>query len=134
MSRLAAACLILLLASSTFGQGGETVCAKHIEVPEYGRMARLARLEGKVTLSITIDADGKVIQAKGTGAHQLLRDQSEKNILLWTFTKPTHAPAVQTMVYEYVLEGPPLENYYSHATFDLPDHVTISSRFPKPDH
>jgi len=134
MSRLAAACLSLILANSAFGQGGESVCVKHIEVPEFGPLARAARLEGKVTVSLTIDADGKVIEAKGTGAPRVLCTQSEKNIRLWTFTKPTSAPSVQTIVYEYVLEGPPSEHYYSHATFDLPDHVTISSRIPKPDH
>jgi hypothetical protein len=131
MARLAATCLALGLACSTFGQGEELVYVKHIEVPEYGRMARLARLDGKVTLSITIDAGGKVIQAEGTGAPRILCEQSEKNVRLWTFTKPTHAPVAQTIVYEYVLEGPAAEDYYSHATFDLPDRVKISSRVPK---
>ena len=134
MTRLSATCLFLILASTAFGQASESVCAKHIEVPEYGRIARLARLEGKVTVSFTVDAEGKVTQAKATGAHGVLCSQSEKNILLWTFTKPTHAPLVQIVIYEYVLEGPPSEPYYSHASFDLPDRVTISARFPVANH
>lgn len=134
MPRLTITCIVLLLSSTTSGQTGDSVCAKHVEVPEYSRMVRLARLNGRVTLTFTVDADGKVIKARGTGAHQVLCDQSEANIRLWTFTKPTGAPLMQTIVYEYVLEGPPFEDYYSHATFDLPDRVTISSRIPKPDH
>jgi len=134
MSRFATVCIVLLLSSTTFGQTGESVCVKHIEVPEFGPLARAARLAGKVTVSFTIDADGKVVEAKGTGAPGVLCTQSEMNIRLWTFTKPTSAPRVQTIVYVYLLEGPPSDHYYSHATFDLPEQVTITSRVGKPDH
>ena len=60
-------------------------------------------------LQVTIDADGRVIEASGTGAHRLLCDNAERNVRLWTFGKPDSGAFVHTIVYDDTnSKGPPV--------------------------
>ena len=107
----------------------DTICAKHIESPGYSHIAITANLQGSVVLRITIDGDGRVIEANGTGAHRLLCDNAEQNVRLWTFSKPAQAPYVHSIVYEYKLEGPAVNfTPAPKISFDLPDRVSITTR------
>lgn len=126
--------LLTLLSLCSFGVAGlapapDTICVKHIESPDYSHVAITANLQGSVVLQITIDDDGRVIEANGTGAHRLLCDNAERNVRLWTFSKPVRAPYVHRIVYEYKLEGPAV-NFTAapKISFDLPDRVSITTR------
>lgn len=120
------------LAGSSFGQ---TICPKHIEMPSYPAVAQVARVQGKITLKVTIDTDGKVkdvevIEAgRAHGPNSLLQESAAKNMQLWTFEKPQSAPATQLIVYEYKFDGSlPVHNHLiTKVSLDLPDHVTIIS-------
>lgn len=61
------ACLLLLLLPGTFfAQEAEPLCPRHIETPLYPLPVRVAHVQGKVALSVTIGADGKVMDAEAT--------------------------------------------------------------------
>lgn len=127
MRKIALSCLFLILATSALGQEEVVPCAKHIVVPAYPRIAAVARIQGDVTLIVTIGGDGKVLHAEGSGAHRLLCDSSEKNVRLWVFDAPRQAPHVFKIDYEYKLIEPPYVSSPTDVTFDLPDGVHIST-------
>ncbi|MGA8766290.1 MAG: hypothetical protein WB559_04675 [Candidatus Acidiferrales bacterium] len=75
---------------------------------------------------MTIDADGKVVEAEVVSGSALLRKASTDNIQKWSFSKPPHAPFTQTMIYEYKLDGIAKDNAaHTKVSFDLPNHVDI---------
>jgi TonB family protein len=112
-----------------FAQSQQPLCPRHIETPVYAAIARAANVSGKVALRITIDADGSVKDAEATNTDRgvpLLKLGAIDNVRRWTFEKPPFAPYTETLVYDYELSLP-LDDTRSTVTFDLPDHVTISS-------
>ncbi len=140
-----AACTFLwfCLAYTCFGQSQEALCPRHIEIPTYPPIGRTAHLIGKVVLTLSIDADGKVSDVKvaneednkGAGP---LRLAATENIRLWTFEKPPIAPYTQTIVYDFEFDPslPADEGNHSivKVTFDLPDRITIATNLKIIDH
>lgn len=124
--------LLLFLSASCFGQ---SVCPKHIETPTYPPVAAAARLQAKVIVRITLDAEGNVTKAEFANdlAHQVnpvLVKPAIENIKRWTFEKPPSAPVTQVIIYEYKMDAslPPVSDHQGPITkvlIDLPDHVTI---------
>jgi outer membrane biosynthesis protein TonB len=94
-------------------------------------------MSAEVTLTLTIDADGKVKSVEATTSHpenkfiELLANYAVQNIQKWTFSKPASAPFKQMIVYDYKLDknfpGPGFK-----VDFDLPDRVTISANLQPP--
>ncbi len=116
------------------------MCPRHIETPGYPPIARTAHVSGKVTLTVTIDADGNVTHVDAVAedprqqAHPLLQNFAIENMQHWTFAKPPSAPYTQVFVYDYELDPalPPSGGKFSapaitKTAFDLPDHVTIAT-------
>ncbi len=123
--------LLFFLAGTCFGQGGEPLCPKHIETPVYPSIAQIANVTGKVSVALTIDADGKVADVKATTtesnvpASHLLEATTVTNIRRWTFARPPLAPYKQTILYDYEIDkSVPLDGP-TKVTFDLPERVTI---------
>ena len=98
---------------------------------------------GEVTLSVTVDADGRVQHVTALPgdekrqAHKLLRDSAVENMQHWTFSKPPTAPYTEVIVYDYENDpslppsgGPKGLPVLIRVVFDLPDHVTISMNDP----
>jgi TonB family protein len=123
--------LLVCFTATRFGQAEQALCPRHIEAPVYPSIAQWANVTGKVSLALTIDADGKVADVKVTttesnvpGSH-LLESMTVTNIRRWTFAKPSLAPYKQTVVYDYEIDGSlPLDGP-TKVTFDLPERVTI---------
>ena len=131
MRRVMFCSLIFWLAGSCFGQ---SLCPKHIEIPTYPPPARGARVQWKVTLKVTIDAEGTVKNVEaadepGRQAQPMLQKFAIDNMKLWTFEKPASAPVTQVIVYEYKFDRTlPIndhQNPITKVTLDLPDRVTI---------
>jgi len=121
----------VLLTTSCLGQ---TLLPKHIETPIYPPLARIARIQGTVTIKVTIDADGNVTKAEvaNDAAHPIaavLQESAIDNMQHWTFEKPPSAPFTQVLVYRYAFDGslPANEgrNPITKVNIDLPDRVTI---------
>ncbi len=134
--------LWLCLAYSCFGQPQEMLCPRHIETPAYPSVAKTAHITGKVILTFTLDANGKVTDAKVVNEDDkwvgLLKSAATDNIRLWIFAKPPAAPYMQTIVYDFKLDdslpGDDGDHPIVKITFDLPDRVTISANARLVDH
>ncbi|HXQ26826.1 MAG TPA: energy transducer TonB [Candidatus Acidoferrales bacterium] len=135
MKSLGLACLFLSFVGSCLGQTQEALCPKHIEAPVYPPIARAAHVTGKVVLTVTIDADGNVSDAKPTnsaGSVRLFKDSAIDNIRHWTFPKPPVTPYTEVVTYEYEFDqslapasGKKNLPSVTKVAFDLPDRVTI---------
>ena len=140
MKKLAFGCLMLCMAAACFGQDRAAPCPRHIEAPGYPPAARAAHVTGKITLAVTIDADGNVVHVGATAedprqqAHPLLQKFAVENMQHWTFAKPASAPYTEVIVYDYEFDpaltpsgGKSFLPAITKTTFDLPDHVTIAT-------
>jgi TonB family protein len=123
--------LLACFTGTCFGQVGEALCPRHIETPTYPPIARWTNLTGKVTLTLTIDADGKVTDAEAVttesnvSGSKALEGGTVANIRRWTFAKPPSAPYQQRIVYDYEIDKSlPLDGPTT-VTFDLPERVAI---------
>jgi len=114
--------------------GQQSLCVRYLPVPTYSRLARMARLEGVVNVSVEIGADGTVVNVSSTGAHSLLRHEAEENVRQWTFQCPARDckfPFTHRITYVYKLAG---DNRYEDpppvVKLTLPDRVEITSHPP----
>lgn len=131
MSKRRLVFILVCLTGTCFGQSGEPLCPRHIETPTYPTIAHWANETGKVTLTLTIDADGKVKDAEAVttdsnvSGSKLLEPGTVANIRRWTFANPPLAPYKQTIVYDYEIDRSlPLDGLTT-VIFDLPERVTI---------
>lgn len=128
--------LLIWLCLATVGFARtDQLCVRHVVVPGYPRVARMARLQGSVTVRVKIASDGTVLEATGRGANGLLVRASEDNVRKWVFGRPplgATVPRNQEVTYAYTLQGPP---EYGESTptvvLDLPSRVEISARPPE---
>jgi TonB family protein len=80
--------------------GQEGTRPKRIYAPhaEYPAEALEKKIEGKVTLSIVVDANGRVSEAKALSGPRELFQAAIENVKQWQYEPPVHAPV--TMVVE----------------------------------
>ena len=128
MKHLAFGWLLLCMATACFGQDQAPLCPRHIETPNYPAIARAAHISGKITLKVTIGADGNVehvdttTENPGANGHRILMIAAAENMRRWTFAKPPSAPHTQVIAYDYEF-NPSI----TKTTFDLPDRVSITT-------
>jgi TonB family protein len=106
--------------------------------PDYPRDANVANIQGTVTVNILIGPDGKVIQARGSGAHAILVEAAETNVRQWVFG-PLPAvgeyPISHTVTYVYKLEEPPAYVLlFPTIRTHLPDRVELQARLFESDY
>jgi TonB family protein len=75
----------------------QTLPLKAINMPpaHYPEEAEKAHVEGKVTLTITVDSDGRVSDAKVVSGPPQLTQAAIEAVRLWRFEPGTHSPVVQ---------------------------------------
>ncbi len=128
--------LLLLLLTATIPVRADELCVRHIVVPGYPRLARMANLQGTVKVEIDIAKDGRVLSARGKGAHELLIRAAEENVRHWDFetcSTEHRAFSKQTISYVYKLSGE--RQYYDSmplVVLDLPFHIEITAHPPEP--
>jgi TonB family protein len=132
VKRPASVISLICIAMACFGQLQQTLCAKHIEAPSYPPVAWLARIAGKVTLTATIDKDGKVQRVEPAANQSLtqnhiLEKAATENLEHWIFAPPPSTPFSQTITYDYQFDEslPGSFEPISKVSIDLPDRVTI---------
>jgi TonB family protein len=122
--------------STVASNGADLVCVRHVVVPDYPPLARMARLQGSVSVEVEIGADGKVLSVKSTGSHNLLASASASNAWQWTFRPAPpggkSGSTYLTITYVYKLEGKEV-NYLPtpSVTLDLPHKVEITTHPPQ---
>lgn len=111
------------------------LCVHDLTVPGYPNLAKMAQIEGRVTVSIEIAADGKVISAKATGGHEVLLRATERSVREWSFWPPAGVkefPVRHSITYIYRIVGKPvLEPPPPTVLFHLPDTVEITAQPPE---
>lgn len=143
MKQLAFGWLLLWTGAACFAQDQAALCPRHIETPNYPVLARTAHVTGKITLTVTVGLDGNVEHVDATTdnpvqrEHPLLQKYAIENMELWTFAKPPSVPYTQVIVYDYELDpalppsgGPSSLPSITKTTFDLPNHVSITTNLP----
>jgi hypothetical protein len=102
-------------------------------------LARQTLITGKISLTVTVDANGEVKNVEATTdnpvrreAQQPLLQSSVENMQHWTFAKPSSAPYTQVIVYDYEIDrtlppsgGPASLPLITKVVVDLPDRVKI---------
>ena len=139
--RLGFGSALVLLAFTAFADGQDRVVSpQHLELPTgYPNVARAARLQGTVTVKLTISGDGNVTAADATSSDALLREhpllQREAADLTrrWKFTclncgKETSHPYV--VLFTYRFEGKESTNPDTRITVDWPNRVTVTANPP----
>jgi TonB family C-terminal domain len=58
-------------------------------MPTYPQLASRANIEGKVTVDVELDMEGKVVSAKAASGHQMLRQAAEDAAKRSRFKPPT---------------------------------------------
>ncbi len=79
--------LFLLLGTISFAADPEPYL-KSAPMPFYPGLARSARIEGKVSLRLTIDEQGNTSEVEATSGHIMLRQAAIDNIKNWKFGWP----------------------------------------------
>jgi TonB family protein len=93
---------LLLLGVSLFAADTEPHF-KSAAMPFYPPLARQARIEGKVTLRFTVNANGETADVEATSGHKLLREAAIENLQSWKFWPPSCTCRVKdevTLVYK----------------------------------
>jgi hypothetical protein len=112
--------LVLLISVTTLAQAADRA-VRHIVSPGYPRLARIAQLQGPISVDVWIAPDGKIVSAKASGAHQLLLRETEDNVRKWIF-EPS------AIHYRYILTGKQMyADPVPAVSFDLPNEVEIRS-------
>ncbi len=124
--------LITSVAAFLFLQGNPSRFPTHVESLEYPVLARAARIEGEVKLTVRIAPNGKVVSAVALSGHALLGREAEANARKWVFT--TGEEEVLYIFYDFRLEKPELRSPCTKVVFDLPGKVSVISNFQAADH
>jgi TonB family protein len=138
------AMLPLLIAAATQAQNPTQVCIRHLVSPtRYPTIARQARIQGTVTASVRIGADGVLQQVDVAAvdpvlvAHPVLQEDAQRILSQWTFECHSCAsgnPSEHLIKFTYRLEGQDAPYDDTKVVMDLPDQVTITARPPLCDH
>jgi TonB family protein len=113
------------------------LCPRHIETPIYPSLARQVRITGKITLTVTMDADGTVknVEASTNDPRRekfpILQKSAIENMQHWTFARPPFAPYQQMSEYDYIIDEslPPqvaASTVTTKVSYDLPERVSIA--------
>jgi TonB family protein len=101
MKRISIPLLLLLSVSLFAADPGPNF--KSAPMPFYPPLAREARIEGKLTLRFTVNANGETADVEATSGHKLLREAAIENLQTWKFWPPSCACRVKdevTLVYK----------------------------------
>ncbi len=136
--------MVLGFGGAPQGEKAPLVYVKHLEPPlGYPPIARAARLQGLITVKLTIAGDGSVIAAEATAedpqlqAHSLLQAVTEKLVRKWTFgcfNCPPASEYVHIVKFLWKLEGEERPSNNATVVMDLPNQVTVTANPPQCDH
>ena len=136
--------LPILSLSGGQAQNPAHVCVRHLTgLGRYPTVARQARIQGTVTGSLTIRADGTVREVVVAAqdpilvAHPILQAETQRTVREWTFECQSCASGnsfEHTIKFTYRLEGDDASYDDTKVIMDLPDEVIVVARPPLCDH
>lgn len=127
MGRRRALGWVLLILISTLSASAQ-LCLQHIVSPNYPRLARIAQIKGRVTLTVNVNEQGKVESVQASSVSPLLAQPAEENIRQWVFCPSAKSSGPLVISYIYALEGrAQYEDGPAKVIFDLPSDVHITA-------
>jgi TonB family protein len=98
--------LFLFVSASSFAADPEPYL-KSAPMPFYPGLARSARIEGKVSLNLTVDEQGNTSEVEATSGHIMLRQAAIDNVKNWKFgwPQPCMCRVHREVVFLYKLSG-----------------------------
>ena len=118
--------LFLLFALTTINSVAQ-LCVQRLVSPTYPRLARIAQIQGKVTVEFTVESGGKIAVGKTTGPKLLIENTTE-NLRNWILC-PDQTSRRFTITFSYLLQGQ--RQYHdgpADVVFQLPQSVTITAK------
>jgi TonB family protein len=100
----------------------------------YPAIARAAAVAGTVSLQLKVDKQGRVVQARASGAHPMLCLATEESVKTWRFNpeyfrwilkRPLTRETTLNMEFEYRFEGKPSEQESTQIILQLPKRVIV---------
>jgi TonB family protein len=95
---LQAAVLALVVISAMRARAEEDRIVKVRVAPIYPEIARRMKIDGAVNIQATVDADGKVSDAKTVGGNRLLAPAAEDAVRKWSFASGSGTSKVNVEV------------------------------------
>ena len=120
--------LVFVLFTFTSASSVAQLCVQRLVAPIYPRLARVAQIQGKVTVEVTVASGGKIVVGKARGP-KLLVENSKANLRHWILCPDATSQRSFTITYTYLLQG--RQQYHggsADVVFQLPQSVTITAR------
>jgi TonB family protein len=102
-NRLACAVLLALLAITTDTARADERAVKSRVQPVYPELAKRMKITGLVSVQATVDAGGKVTDAKATNGNRLLSGAAEDAVRKWKFV-PGEGVSVVTVEINFTMQ------------------------------
>ena len=102
-SRIASFALLALLAASAVTARADDRAIKSRVAPVYPELAKRMKISGLVTVQATVDAEGKVTDAKATNGNRLLSGAAEDAVRKWRFA-PGDGTAVVNVEINFTMQ------------------------------
>jgi TonB family protein len=96
--RLAQAAVLTMVFALTLHAGAEEREVRSRVAPTYPELAKRMKITGTVRISATIDADGKVTEAKAISGNKILSPAAEDAVKRWKFTAGTGTATTEVEV------------------------------------
>ena len=102
-SRLACFVFLALLAASAITAHADDRAIKSRVAPVYPELAKRMKIAGSVSVQVTVDAEGKVTDAKATNGNRLLAGAAEDAVRKWKFA-PGDGVSVVTVEINFTMQ------------------------------
>jgi TonB family protein len=104
---------------------------KRVVGMDYPKLARMARIEGRVEIACTINSDGSVASIKPIGnPHPLLLKTVEENAFKWKFMRTSdlgRSQSTATLTYSFTMERTGSAHPVRTFAFEYPSSVILTS-------
>lgn len=124
--------LVVLVSLTSLSQGPPEFTVTQAESMEYPLLARLARIQGKVILSVDIDSRGQIGTISVKEGHPILSKAAEESLRRWSFGEWRGGSL--DFVFVFKLVDPQMDCPKSTTRFSFPNAVTVTSNFQAPMH
>lgn len=119
--------IMFLLSMFLTGNAVAQLCVQRVVSPTYPRLARIAQIQGKVTVELTVNSIGKLELGNATGP-KLLIENTQQNLRQWILCPGETPKRSFTITYTYLLQGQrQYDDGPSEVVFQLPESVTITA-------
>lgn len=123
---------VVLVSLTSLSQDPSRLNVTESESLDYPLVARLARIQGKVILSVDIDPKGQIRTVSVKEGHPILSAAAEESLKRWSFGEWRGGSS--DFVFVFKLVDPQMDCPRTTVRFSFPNATTVTSNLQKPDH